>query len=915
MNPKNHHIKQLGKIAAGLLFGASLTLASSASAQLTVATSSQQGTANTWPFTPTWTPATDSLIAGLVPTTATGNFTLEVAGRNVNSLTAGGSLAINQIPATIVGNNTTSTNYVTYGNGSGAGSLLIYTLPASANGYNLTNITVDGGWANNGRDALGFTVLYSTAANPTNFIYLTTINYNPATPNNTPIANQAIIKNAVAGGQIAANVAAVEFILNFPSVENGFCGIGAITVEGTAATSKVSAVAVTTANQSGSNPLTPTWTAETPNLIAGLLPSSSSGSFALESSGGLPVLTDGAIGKSGTLGGFATCGASGGTSLIYTLTNVVNGTDVTNIVVYSGWGDTGRFGQYYTLSYSTIAAPTTFIPITTVFYWPGVLSENGGGSAQANRVAIFNSTGAALAGGVANLKFDFSSPPSAGSFNNGYQGYSEIIVQGQDTATPPPPPSPLLSQDVLPAYAATVVGDQVVFTAAYSNSPPASLQWQFINASSVVSDIPGATSATLTLNNVQVSDSGSYRLEALNATNGAASPSYSSAAPLVVNSTPVAVGNVIMNYAEQSGQGPLSPVNASTNFYPTWTVDTANDLILGSLTNASPDVPGTFIAGTGNFDMNIPVYGTNAGPLSADPAILSDGSGGYIPYWVNVGGSISQCSCGVGGAGDTMTYTLPNSAANGFDVTNIAVYGGWGDSGRNEQKYQVLYSTIYNPTVFTSLGTFDYNPNNPANHQSATRTILIPVSGALAKNVAAVQINWNVSVAPKNNWEGYTEIVVKGTPSGVNPILVQDTLPSYAATVVGDQIAFTAAFSNAPAVNVQWQFISTNNVVSDIPGATSGTLTLNNLQLTDAGSYRLKAVSTADSTAIIYSTPAPLVVNNVPAPVGNILVTTANQSGLGPISGVNSSTNFTPTWTEDTTGDLVLNSVYDGSFP
>ena len=39
-----------------------------------------------------------------------------------------------------------------------------------------------------------------------------------------------------------------------------------------------------------------------------------------------------------------------------------------------------------------------------------------------------------------------------------------------------------------------------------------------------------------------------------------------------------------------------------------------------------------------------------------------------------------------------MTYTMPVSTY-GYDITNITVYGGWPDDGRNEQKYQILYST------------------------------------------------------------------------------------------------------------------------------------------------------------------------------------------------------------------------------
>jgi len=202
-----------------LLFSASLSLA-----QLTVTTANQQGAL---PLTPSWTPATDSLIARLVPTTTAGNFSLEATGRSVNSLTAGGSLTISQIAG-----NTTSTNYVTCGNADGAGSLIIYTLPASANGYNLTNITVYGGWKDNGRDAQACTVSYSTVANPTVFNVLTSVNYNPTVSANTASATRAILANAT-GGLIASGVAAVKFDFTAPSSENGYCGYAAITVEGT----------------------------------------------------------------------------------------------------------------------------------------------------------------------------------------------------------------------------------------------------------------------------------------------------------------------------------------------------------------------------------------------------------------------------------------------------------------------------------------------------------------------------------------------------------------------------------------------------------------------------------------------------------------------------------------------------------
>ncbi len=875
---------------ASLALAGSLLLATSALAQVTVTTANQTGSANTWPFTPTgsaWVvDQADSLINGLVPTAAPGNWGLEGAGRNVNSLTVNTNLTIGLVNP----GNTTSLNYVTYGNGSGAGSQLIYTLPANANGYNVTNISVYGGWANSGRDQQAYVVLYSTVANPTSFSFLAYVNSNPSIPGNTPDAVKAVINNA-SGGAVANNVYALKFVLNFPGVENGYCGIAAITVGGTAASSVVSpALAVTTANQSGSNPFTPTWTAETPDLILGLTPTTANGTFTKESAGGIPVLTDGSIGSSGSIGGFATCGASGGTSLIFSLTNnLVNGEDITNIVTYSGWGDGGRDGQYYTVSYSTVAAPNTFVPITTVYYLPSV------SGAPANRVGIAMNDGSALAHGVANIKFDFASPPASGNFNNAYQGYSEIVVQGHDTMAPPPPPSALLVQDILPASVVTFIGDQVVFSATYSNFPPVAPQWQQITTGAVATNVIATgvvnvtnndtVTSTLTLNNVQPTSAGIYRLAGLNATNGAAAISYSTAAPLTINSLPAPVNNVIIAASGQLGLGAPSPVNASTNFYPTWVENTNTDLILGSV-DGGPGVPGTVAAGAGN-------YNPLGSACNGDPVIMSDGSPGYQNYYPNVGGNQTLDALG-NDAGLSLTYTLPVSAnGNGWSLTNITVFGGWGDGGRDEQKYQVLYSTVAAPTVFNDLVSVDYLPAGvPANTPSATRTVLTPASGAMAQNVYAIQFNFfNAGSRPENGWEGYSEIVVAGYNSPFVPVLLTNIAPTAAEDVVGSSVVLTASFSGA--TSYQWLKNGTN-----LPEATSPTLTLTNLKLSDAatnGGYKLVAYNSAGSNVTASAT---LYVDPVPAPVGNVITAVAYQASAAG--------GFTPTWDTSNLGNSLI---------
>ncbi len=206
-------------------------LVSPALASLIVTTDNQQGAL---PFTPTWTPASDSLIAGLPPTAAEGNFNGEESGANVNTLTAGGSLTIGQVAAD--GGETCSSNYVTCGYAGGAGSNIVYMLPASANGYNITNITVYGGWKDNGRDQQAYTVWYATIANPTNFIALTSVNYLPPDPSGQASATRVTIADS-AGGVLTSNVVALKFDYTTPTCENGYCGYCAITVQGTAASS------------------------------------------------------------------------------------------------------------------------------------------------------------------------------------------------------------------------------------------------------------------------------------------------------------------------------------------------------------------------------------------------------------------------------------------------------------------------------------------------------------------------------------------------------------------------------------------------------------------------------------------------------------------------------------------------------
>jgi len=201
-----------------------------------IITTTNQTGSGSGTFYPNWNVVTNgSLIAGQAPSLAVGNFSEEISGRDVNSLTSGGSLGLTLMTGT--SGITTSSNYVTCGNGNGAGASVIYSLTGATNGYNLTNITVYGGWADYGRDQQAYTVYYATVAAPTNFILLGTVNFNPVIGSGIQSATRVTLTSS--DGVLATNVAAVKFDFTSPASENGYCGYAAITLFGAASLAPV----------------------------------------------------------------------------------------------------------------------------------------------------------------------------------------------------------------------------------------------------------------------------------------------------------------------------------------------------------------------------------------------------------------------------------------------------------------------------------------------------------------------------------------------------------------------------------------------------------------------------------------------------------------------------------------------------
>jgi hypothetical protein len=194
--------------------------------------------------------------------------------------------------------------------------------------------------------------------------------------------------------------------------------------------------------------------------------------------------------------------------------------------------------------------------------------------------------------------------------------------------------------------------------------------------------------------------------------------------------------------------GQAAPAAGGASFTPTY-APSATDLINGRAPSAS----------NGDFALEL------AGGLP----VLTDGAYGTI---TQPGGAPDRTHGAFATAGNTagtaVTYALDTAAHPlGFDISSIAVYGGWNDNGRDQQMYRVLYSTTANPSNFINLASVDFNPNVPADTQSATRSVITdPAAGRLAPRGAALQFQF---LTPENGYTGYAEIDVLGSATVPEP--------------------------------------------------------------------------------------------------------------------------------------------------
>jgi alpha-tubulin suppressor-like RCC1 family protein len=474
----------------------------------------------------------------------------------------------------------------------------------------------------------------------------------------------------------------------------------------------------------------------------------------------------------------------------------------------------------------------------------------------------------------------------------------------------------LLSQ---PSNQEMVRGGAVTFTVSARGSDPLSYQWQFNHA-----DIPDATNSSLTLSNIQTNNVGSYCVIVNNAYGTIASS----------NATLVIVPTVIVGWGSVFTSSPNPPLGL-TNV----TAISAGDNFSVALKSDST----VYAWGWDAFSrLNVPAGLTNVSVISAGgfhgSALVNDGT---VVDW---GDSFFDASVNVP-AGLSNVVDVAAGYRFNLGLKRDGTVAAWGDNFLNPLNLPPGLSNIvdigagwYHGLALEKDGTvvaWGYNSSGQTN---------VPPG---LTNVVAIAAGWFHSMALKDDgsvvvWGGNSSGQTNIPPSLTNVVAIaagaqhclalkndgtviawgsnssgQTNVPSWLTNVVaiaggsfhslallndgspfitkpllsrttsaGSAITLNASVMGSQPLNYQWQFNGTN-----LAGATNAMLTLTNLPVTVAGSYRclvsnaLGSVITSNAALTVTRQPLRFDVspNSPQITNGSLHLRLLNLAGAGPV--------------------------------
>lgn len=332
---------------------------------------------------------------------------------------------------------------------------------------------------------------------------------------------------------------------------------------------------------------------------------------------------------------------------------------------------------------------------------------------------------------------------------------------------------PVGVQDISPSSDTVAVGSNVVFTAAFSNSPPVSLQWLQIASGPVTNNIHtgvvnvtnnGVVTSTLTLNNVQVASAGTYQLEAVNATNSAA-VAYTSTASLTVAPT-------ITWYA---------PGTYNSSF--------SDNTVFGLAGSVANEVYGVDFGGSGAL--------TTANGYSFDDyssGNMNVNGSGFLDF----GGFLGSATSGDGNFDIILNNGIQGSAANTATLNNLTV-------GQSYTVLVVLDDTRTSGATGPNFNVTDGLTTSPS-QRFAFPNGTPAIGGFIMGTFTAQATTQPLTVLQNGNSQYVAVLLEKGIapPPVTPPALATDIHPLTSVVAIGAPITLSVAATGSQPIHYQW---------------------------------------------------------------------------------------------------------------